>query len=88
MSEQGGRGDEGQSTPFILKRHEKGQQEGPRKKQKSYKSQGDPMVLMEGDLDEIGDKIRDTMNEVLQKFEQQHMQTLGRVQKDMRELQI
>jgi len=29
----------------------------------------DPMVLTEGDLDEIGDKIRDTTTEVLQTFE-------------------
>ena len=47
-----------------------------------------PMVLKEGDLNEIGDKVRDTMTEVLQKFEQQYMQTLGSIQKDLHELQI
>ena len=73
MSKQGGRGDEEQSTPFILKRCGKGQQEVPRKKHKSDKSQGDPMVVMEGDLDEIGDKIRDNMTKVLQQFEHQYM---------------
>lgn len=36
-----------------------------RKKKKSDKSQVDPMVLTQGDLDEIGDKIRDTTTEVL-----------------------
>ena len=48
----------------------------------------DPMVLTDGDLDEISDKVRDTTTEVLQQFEQQYMQTLGSVQKDLRELQI
>lgn len=35
------------------------------------------MVLTQGDLDEIGDKIMDTTTEVLHQFEQQYMQMLG-----------
>lgn len=46
------------------------------------------MVLTEGDLEEICEKIQDTATEVLQQFEQQYMQTLGGVQKDLRELQL
>jgi len=46
------------------------------------------MVLTERDLDEIGNKVRDTMTKVLQQFEQKYMQTLGSVQKDLHELQI
>jgi len=46
------------------------------------------MVLTEGDLDEIGDKIRGTTTEVLQEFEHKYMQMLGSVQKDLHELQI
>jgi len=34
------------------------------------------MVLTEGDLDETGDKLRDTTTQVLQQFEQQYTQTL------------
>lgn len=31
------------------------------------------MVLIEGDLDETGDKVRDTTRELWQQFEQQYM---------------
>ena len=33
----------------------------------------DPLTLTKGDLDEIGDKLRDTTAELLQKFKQQYM---------------
>lgn len=56
-----------------------------RKNQKLDKSQVDPMVLIEVNLDEIDDKIRDTKTRVLQKFEQQYMQTLGSIENDLRE---
>lgn len=46
------------------------------------------MVLTEGDLNEIGDKIMDTTTELPQQFEKQYMQTLGNVQKDLHKLQI
>lgn len=36
---------------------------------KSAKAQMDPITLIEGNLDEIGDKVRDTTIELLQKFE-------------------
>lgn len=43
-----------------LKKSEKETTVGPRKKHKSDKQTHiDPMVLIEGDLDEIGDKVRD-----------------------------
>lgn len=77
ISKQGGGGDEEQSTPFILKKRRQEQMGGQRKKHKYEKrTHLDPMVLNEGDLDDISEKIRDTMIEVLQKFEQQCMQTL------------
>lgn len=88
QSEQGSRGDEGQRTQIRRKKRGQEQWKGPQKRKKSDKSQGHPMVLMEGDLNAIGNKIRDTMMEVLQQFEQQYMQTLGSFQKDLRELQI
>jgi len=40
------------------------------KKQKAQKTQVDPMVLTESDLDEISDKFRDAATEVLQQLEQ------------------
>lgn len=46
------------------------------------------MVLTEVDLDEIGDKIRDTMTEVLQQFKKKYMQMLGSIQKDLCKMQI
>lgn len=33
----------------------------------------DPLVLIEGDLDLIGDKVRDTTTELWSHFEQQYM---------------
>jgi len=48
----------------------------------------DPITLIEGDLDEIRNKVHDTTTELLQQFEQQHLQSLGTIQKDLRELQI
>jgi len=42
------------------------------KKQKLDKqAHADPLVLTEGDLDEIKDKVRDTTMELWQQFEQQ-----------------
>lgn len=45
---------------------------GPRKKWKlDKKSQMDPLVLTEGDLDEINDKVCDTKSEQWSHFEHQ-----------------
>lgn len=61
----------------------------PRKKQKSNKhSHVDPMILTEGDLDEIGDKVHDIITELQTQFEQENQQELGNVQKDLRQLHI
>ncbi len=52
---QGDRGEEGQRTPFILKRRKLEKQARSQKKQKAQKTQVDPMVLTESDMEEIGD---------------------------------
>lgn len=44
--------------------------EGPRKKSKVTKPPLDPITLIEGDLDEIGDKVCDTTTELLHQFKQ------------------
>lgn len=86
---QGGGGDEGQSISFQVKRQREQQKEGPWKKSKVNKPPLDPIMLMEGDLDEIGDRVLDTITHLLQQFEQQHLQSLGyTIQKDALELQI
>jgi len=46
------------------------------------------MALIEGNLDDIEDKIKDTTTEVLLEFGQKYMQTIGSIQKDLRELHI
>lgn len=46
------------------------------------------MVLTERDMDEISDKVHNIATEVLQQLAQQYFQTLGRVQKDLDELQL
>ena len=89
MSEHGGGGGEEKITPFILKRHNQEQTAGQCKRHKLDKQMHlDPMVLKEGNLDEIGYKVRDTMTDVLQQSEQKYMQMLGSIQKDLYELQI
>lgn len=62
-----------------MKRRGKEQKGGTWKKKKSNKSEVDPMVLIEGDIDDISDKVRDTMTKVLHQFEQKYMQTLGSI---------
>jgi len=42
---------------------------GPQKKTKATKPSLDLITLMDGDLDEIGDKVRDTTTELFQQFE-------------------
>lgn len=50
-----------QSTPFKLSKCQKETTTGPRKKHKlDKKARIEAMVLIEGGLDEIGDKVRDT----------------------------
>jgi len=77
LSDQGGGGDEGQSTPFSLKRCGKEKKDGTQKRKKYNKTHVDPMVLKKSDLDEIDDKVRDTMTEVLNQFEQKYMKMSG-----------
>jgi len=48
----------------------------------------DPITLTKGDLDEISDKVHDTIIKLLQQFEKQYMKSLGNVQKDLCKLQI
>lgn len=80
-------GGEEQSTPFRLQNWTRETTSRFRKKQKSGKhAHVDPMVLTEGDLDEIRDKVRDKTTELWTQFEQQYMQMLGSMQKDLHEL--
>jgi len=48
----------------------------------------DPITLMEGDLNDIGDMVRDAIMKLLQSFKQQQQQTLGAIQTGLCELQI
>lgn len=89
FSEQGGGGSEEKINPVMLKKHAQVQKGGHQKKHKSEKQTHiDPMVLTEGNLHEISDKIRDTTTKVSQQFEHQYMQMLRSIQKDLHELQI
>jgi len=45
-------------------------------------------VLTKSDLDEIGDKVRDVATKLLQKLEQQYIQTMGGVQEDLQQFQL
>jgi len=45
------------------------EKEGPQKNTKGTKLSLDLITLMDGDLDEIGKKVRDTTIELLQQFE-------------------
>lgn len=59
-----------QRTPLRVSKLKKETTAGPRKKHKSNKKVYiDPMFLTEGDLDEIGDKVRDMMTKLLTQFE-------------------
>ena len=53
-----------------MKRNWEQEKEGPRKKTKATMSSIDLIPLIEGNLDEIGDKVRDATIELLQQFEQ------------------
>lgn len=49
-----------------MKRYKEQQKEGPRKNSKETNPPLDPIILTEGDLNEIEDKVRDTTAELLQ----------------------
>jgi len=64
-------GGDAKSTPFRLSKRQKETTTRPRKKYKSDKQAHiDPMLLIEGDLDEIRDKVRDTTIALWTQFEQ------------------
>lgn len=48
----------------------------------------DPITLIEGDLNDIGDMVWDAITELLQQFEQQQQWALSAIQTGLRELQI
>ena len=59
----------------------------PHKKQNSDKSASvTPLVLMEGDLDNIDDVVHDAMKNIWSHIEDQYHQTLDKVQQVLREL--
>ena len=67
-------------SPFILKKRQKWSSMGPHKKQKSDKTaSATPLVLMEGDLDEIGDVARNTIENICNHIEGQYHQALDKV---------
>lgn len=70
ISAQGGDGGDEVSTPFKFQKHIKEIATGPLKRKPNKKSQVDPLVLIEGDLDEISDKVHDTTSELWSHFEQ------------------
>lgn len=88
QSKQVGGADEEKSTSFLVKRYREKQKEGPQKKSEKMNPPLDPIMLIEGDLDEIGDKVRDIKTKLLQQFEQKDLESLVTFQKDLRELQI
>lgn len=71
-----------------MKRYREQQKEGPQKKSKVTKPPLNPITLRKCDLDEIWDKLCDTIAELLQRFEQQHLYSLCSIQKDLCKLQI
>jgi len=60
-------------SPFIVWTRKRQTSTGLRKKQKFDRSVGTtPLVLTEGDLDEIGDMVHDTMTNIWGHFEEQY----------------
>jgi len=56
-------------TPFHTKWTRDLEKVGPWKKSKASKMSLDPIILIEGDLNDIGDTMRDAIVELLQQFE-------------------
>lgn len=76
-------------SPFIIKKRQKRSSKRPCKKPKSNKSTSvTPLVLMKGDLDEIGDMVHDATENIWGHIEEQYHQMLDEVQQGLRELQV
>lgn len=76
-------------SPFIVWTRKRQNSNRPRKKQKSNRSIGTtPSILSKGDLDEMGDMVRDITTDLWGHFEEQYQLTLRKVQQDWPELQI
>lgn len=73
---------------FHVKCNRDPEKVGPQKKLKASKMSLDPITLMEGDLNDISDTVRDSIAELLEQFKQQQQQALGVIQTDLREIQI
>ena len=63
-----------------IKRPRELERGGSRKKSKATKTSLDPITLMEGDLYDIDDIVRDVAVEALQQFEKQQKVLLGDIQ--------
>lgn len=74
--------------PFYVKQHREQENEGLQTKTSVCKSSLDQITLMDGDLDDIGDKVRDTTVELLHQFEKQQKQALVTIQMGLHDLQI
>lgn len=62
---------------------------GPQKKKKSDNhSHIDPMVVTEGHMDEIRDKVHETTTELWKQFKQHYLKMLWNVTKDLHEFPI
>jgi len=75
-------------TPLPTKHNRDPEKVGPWKKSKASKTSLDPITLMEGPLNDIGDKVKDATVKLLQQFKQQHQQALGVIEMILCELQI
>lgn len=64
--EQDGGSEEGQSTPFWVKRYREQEKKGPWKETKEAKPSLNLITLTDGDIDEIRDQVRDTNAELMQ----------------------
>jgi len=73
---------------FQIKHNQEPKKVGRRKKSKANKTSLNPITLIEGDLNDIGDTVRDATTKLLQRFKQQQKKALGAIRMGLRELQI
>ena len=61
---------------------------GPWKKSKASKTSFDPITLIEGDLHDIGEMVRDLTVDILQQFAEEHQMVLVALRAQIQELQV
>lgn len=80
-------GVDSQEMSTHIKRPKELEKGGSRKKSKVTKTSLDPITLIEGDLHDFGDIVRDATADALQQFEKQQKIILGTIQIGLQELQ-